>query len=1187
MNFRLICFLAALTVLFFCQSASAQKNPVSISSLTKDQSLYGFKCTAVYLNDADKPMGARFVHQGTGFIFDLLQIESVPQTFIYVNSFPVSDRGEPHTQEHLLITKGNKGHELNTREGMSLAVSNAFTAQIHTVYNFNTGAGPEVFYMLFEKYMDALLYPDYTNEEVRREVRNWGVTQSPDKKLGIEEKGAVYNEMSSSMNNPYYILYDSMGRMMYGNAHPLSYNAGGLPAGIRVMTEKDIAKFHKDNYWLGNMGAISSLPSDMELGTVLDHMNHILIKLDQSASHGEHIMAHLPPPMPVETGRISVIDVPAENAVQPGTMLFGYQPVLDIDMKEFLELSVFMSVFAGDATTNLYKTFVDSKTRNTGIDAQSVGVYVDDKQLHPIIIQLDGIKAENLNRQKAELARQLITRELQKVSGYPDHSPELLAFNKRYESALSSLVRVTAKFENSPPKFGFRNTGDDWYVELQQLNQTKGFRKSVGFKHQVEEIKNSLAGGTNIWKDEIAKWKLTTLMPYVLVAKANPALNAQAEVAKKARAEAEVRRLEALYHLSGDQETIAYYKSVYDSNTMVLDKLEQAHRVNFIENPPLTLDDQLHYKQLMVQDKIPLVASVFNNMTSATTGIALKLNHVPKEKLVYLALMPELLTQTGYIRNGQPVSYEDMIQQIQQQILSLTGYYSIGPANDRAELVVKAAGNNEAEAVLSIKWMNDVLKHPFWKTENLPRIRDLVEQNLSDIRKKMQGPEEYWVWDPNTAYERQDKLLVMATSSFLTRSHNIFRLKWMLREAGNKSDSTAISQFLASLANAAAGRNQLKKLLEVMMSEKPVSADSALANKSYAEEFYHLSAGAKSLARDAALDLVQVLNEIPDGSLATDWKYLCLTIQHDLAQTPAKTLMDLDDLRASLLNENGVRLFEIGSAQTEKKLEPEIDLLLAGFSRNKQDIQQYGDEHLIDHRVKQRMNTNETIVFAGLINPDSHTGVFINSAPLIAYKDTSRDKLLPFLASQLYAGGGKQSVYTKTTGAGLSYSTGVWETPGTGRFHYYAERTPVLPQTLTFVIDNIKNSPVDTTILDYLISLSVGNFRSADDYESRGEAMAADLTDGRTPELIRNFRQSVLRLRKEPGLINKIYEYKDGVYETILPGYGKPSKDVAGGMFFVIGPEKQMAAYEAYLKSTNGADTKLYRLYPRDYWMVW
>ena len=43
--------------------------------------------------------------------------------------------------------------------------------------------------------MDALLYPDYSDEEIRREVRNFGVDEDPqDGSLRLEEKGTVYNE---------------------------------------------------------------------------------------------------------------------------------------------------------------------------------------------------------------------------------------------------------------------------------------------------------------------------------------------------------------------------------------------------------------------------------------------------------------------------------------------------------------------------------------------------------------------------------------------------------------------------------------------------------------------------------------------------------------------------------------------------------------------------------------------------------------------------------------------------------------------------------------------------------------------------------------------------------------------------------------------------------------------------------
>jgi len=64
-----------------------------------------------------------------------------------------------------------------------------------------------------------------------------------------------------------------------------------------------------------------------------------------------------------------------------------------------------------------------------------------------------------------------------------------------------------------------------------------------------------------------------------------------------------------------------------------------------------------------------------------------------------------------------------------------------------------------------------------------------------------------------------------------------------------------------------------------------------------------------------------------------------------------------------------------------------------------------------------------------------------------------------------------------------------------------------------------------------------------------------------------------------------LFDRKDAVYGKDLPGYNVKGRDVAGAEYFTIGPDKQLDAWEAYLKNAEGADTKLYRLYPRDFWM--
>lgn len=97
--------------------------------------------------------------------------------------------------------------------------------------------------------------------------------------------------------------------------------------------------------------------------------------------------------------------------------------------------------------------------------------------------------------------------------------------------------------------------------------------------------------------------------------------------------------------------------------------------------------------------------------------------------------------------------------------------------------------------------------------------------------------------------------------------------------------------------------------------------------------------------------------------------------------------------------------------------------------------------------------------------------------------------------------------------------------------------------------------------------------------------MAEDLADGLTPEVVSRFHRAILELRKRPGLAQELFRRMPGVYERVLPGMGIAANRVPGAVYFVIGPEKQLAAYEKYLKKAEGPDTRLFRLYPRDFWV--
>src|SRR5258706_9659102 len=272
----LLCTLA----LFISMNAFA----LDLTKVVNGDVVNGFKVTAVYLNDADQPMGARFVHRRSGFTLDLLRIESLPQAHTWVNSFPVSDQGEPHTQEHLLVGKGKTGRAMAGLDTMWLSSSSAFTGQWRTNYTLNTAAGSEVFFNLLDAQLNALLNPDYSDEEVRREVRNFGITENADHTLRLEEKGSVYNEMTSSSSSPFRQLFRISGQLVYGKSHPLSYNAGGEPSGIRTMQPSDIRGFHSAHYFLENMGTIVALPPDVPVAEALTRIGAMLNRLQKGAA---------------------------------------------------------------------------------------------------------------------------------------------------------------------------------------------------------------------------------------------------------------------------------------------------------------------------------------------------------------------------------------------------------------------------------------------------------------------------------------------------------------------------------------------------------------------------------------------------------------------------------------------------------------------------------------------------------------------------------------------------------------------------------------------------------------------------------------------------------------------------------------------------------------------------------------
>lgn len=1157
---------------------TANASDATLDALTEGAKVRGFTAQAVYLDDTDRPLGARFTHDATGFTLDYLRIETAPQGFLWVNSFPTSDMGEPHTQEHLLLGKGDRGRKLGSHEAMALAESSAFTAQWRTAYHFHTVAGHDVFWPVFENHLDALLNPDYTDEEIRREVRNFGVDRADDGTLRLEEKGTVYNEMVRTFEAPETNLWRAAGHLIYGETHPLALDSGGFPDAIREMTPQHIRTFHASAYHLANMGMIGAFPSSMSLASVLDSTSEILTKL---AGRTGKVMseADLPQPAGAQPGTIRVVDYPYASTSNPGPMMLVWPATRDLDQTEHTLMGLFLDAFAGDESTTLYKKLIDSKTRAMDLGASAVWSYLSNDQGQPVFLGLSGVKSDKLDDATVADVRALVMAELDRIAQLPDGDPELVALVERVKSRVIDLRRRLNKFLDTPPGFGVRGTGSSWNDHLHELSKVKGFKKSLTLRPELARIEQILAAKGNPFRDRLRTWGLLDT-PYGVAARPSPSERARLDREREQRIAAELARLQKQYGTQDAAATLARYQQDYDAETKRLEASQKAVALpELVATPPMTLDDGLQYETGAIGSVKTFVAT-FDSMASARVQLAFDVRgRVAPDDQMFLAGLPLLLSDAGVIVDGKPIAADEMRERLREEILELSVYYVDNPATGRIELVAAGAGNGAVETKRAITWMRRVLLAPDWRLDNLPRLRDLVDQSLTALRQRMLGAEEGWVDEPRDAWWLQSSLYGH-TSSFLTRAHDLHRLRWMLSDTGDAKANAEAVKFLTSLDGAKAlPRAALIELAEALAKgTKPKSAKLARWTTAAGK----LSAKAKPLAAQAGKHLAALVPELPDGSLAADWSYLCRQMAKDLSFGAPAALAKLEDVRRRVVQASRARLVEVGSKANQAALAGDVASLIGALpAGDTADVPAPANERVFANRLAARDPKAQQPTFVGLVVPSTSSGVFLNLASTVSYTANDDDKILDYLASNLYTGHGAHSIFMKTWAAGLAYSNGLRPRVSEGTLHYYAERCPVLPQTLRFVIEQLEKAKPDPNIARYAIAKAFDS-RVAIGFEARASAMAANLADQLTPDVVRAFRTRVLAAAKRPDLADVLFARMKQVYGKVLPGYGKPDPS---SIYFVIGPEKQMAAYQEYLRAAVGKDAILHRLYPRDFWI--
>ncbi len=1135
-----------------------------LESLKHGEVIHGFAVENLYVDGADRAMGARLISEEKGFIVDLLRIQSVPQGFIWVKSPPDSDRGEPHACEHLLLGKGRQGRYVAALEEMTLGNASAWTAQTNTVYHFNTLGSEENFYTTFEARLNALVNPDFTDEEIRREVRHLSVVENAEGELSLEEKGSVYTEMVSSFEGPGYPLWGAVGDMLYGKDHPLANSSGGHPDSMRSMTPEHMREFVADTYRLPNMGIIVSVPESFEMEDLLEEFEGILDRVQPGELHSEFVGMNslgLPPVTDADPeGAVRIDTYASDNPQDPGEVLVVWPPREPLANFDRFMLETFLDGFAGGPGTELYDLFINSETRRVDLGASAVWSYVPDEPGSPVFFGLDGLDNRNIEGRSLRRARGLIVEELHRLYELEPGSEDLVDFNDRVTSNLVQTRKYLERALNSPPQFGFRMSGmaGRWQDIMAFLELDEGFRKSLVMDSHFSRAEELLTGGENFWRELLDHWGLLDATPYVMAVHPDPGMIEAARAAKELRLAAAVDDLMERYDENEAQKALARFREDFDEDTAELESIAAEETLpGFMDDPPMELDEQLQYEVVTLPGGAEMVAATFDNMSTATLQISFGLEAVPTDKLVYVPLLPHLMRGVGVELDGERIEYDDMEKRLRAELLSYYANLNTNPETGRIELMLSFGASKPDEIDRGFDWMRASLASPLLDSDNLARIGDLLDQRLHRMRTRMQGSEESWVSDPAAAYRYQDDPLYLSAGSFLTQTHQLLRLKWRFTEPSDEGE-----RYFDELERR--GRDRSRDEIIAMLDEAPEDG----------------------IRADIASSLRASLTALPDASLSDDWVQLCATLSRELATPPALAFEELRALLDLLARAENARLSLVSNSRERGDKLGVIEAFLEDISgKGEPAAQSHARRNYVLDRYRQRSGVDEKPIYAGLVNENTRNGTLLFSARMADAWQADRESALNALTGRLFGGGGGHGFFMRTWAAGLAYSNGFGYRENTGMSSYYAERCPDVAETMRFVVGVLEETELDPSFEEYSIAGMFGRSRAASGYESRGQAMAADITDGFGPDRVRDFRGQVMDLRGWGELLPDMQSRLGEVYGSVLIGYGAPLAESSDGVFFLIGPEPQFESLEAYIASVEEPQT-VHRLYPRDFWLV-
>jgi Zn-dependent M16 (insulinase) family peptidase len=1025
---------------------------------------------------------------------------------------------------------------------------------------------------------------------VRREVYSVGAKTNPETMaLELDEMGTLYNELIGVAERPWQHLYKAVHVMLFGEDHPLSKTAAGTPHTLRRMQPADLRRFHETHYQPDNMGMIAAVHGETNANGFVKRLGTILGSLKPRSNQGStsSSASGIPRPGPAHAGgEVRVITCPGSDRHAAGSAIFAWPITWDYDPMEFLMLRLFLNCLAGGLKARLRSEITHNGSGMTDIGRGDVWTSTDGYIGRAIYVGLSGLGSGLISEEQLAALAGTIRNEIAAVTSLSRSDQTLQEFNDRATNHLLWMQRQSQHFLSVPPDFGRRGgSAEQWYSAVKMLENAEGFRRSLLHHQEAEHVRRELARAGNIWSPLIAKWKLTGTGPYVAGCRIDPGAQAQHIDEKKQRLADFVKDLREAYGIVDDTEALAKYKKEYDRRTAAIErKAATLPCPRFLDSPPLSYDTNLDFQVRTLDNAVPLVASRFDSMIAVTVGIALDMRIIPKERLIYIPVLPALVSEIGVVKGNRVIDSVSMNDHLKKDVLRLAAKIVCNATTGRVELAVEGTGGDLDESQRMLEWLEAAISQPYLGAGNLPRVRQVVDRQIAKFRGLMRSGEHKWAHRLANSYNHQTNSLVLAGQCFLTQAHFMQRLRWRLIDVGSSGLADEVSEFLDTISELAGtiSNERLIELADMLSESTGVPPEAAGRIRALHRS---LSAENRSVIAGAFSGLAGVLVGIPKENMEVDWAYLIHQMKEDLSFAPELVLDELASTLSNLRHRRNARMYIVSSGPDGRRLEPSMEKLTHSLNDGEMAARQ--DHHgmpVILNRMRSRYQEPDRPTYIGLAS-HGRTGTLVFTAGCANLEEAGEERLLDFLAAASRAGRGSESIFMKVWKAGLAYSNGLRVDESRGEMTYFVEGSADLSDTMRFVVDKLRRATDRRGLAEYAIANAFAASRGSTSYDNRGIAMASDLADGITPELVERFRRRILGLRVKRDLRELLIERMDRTCGRLLIGFCGERATARDGTFFIVAPEIQIKRMEDYISSVEGA-RQVYRAFPRDFWIT-